>query len=517
MKYSQLNRVNADARLGALRRHQDLFEGGEAFRERIHEYLVRNEREPAAVFQMRCARAHYLNYTARIVRWFAAALFSCPPMARAEPEADAFYADLKEDADGTGTDLDVVLRDAFTRALVGGRAFVRVEAPSRAEGDPEPASLADADRMGLRRMRLCAVPTENVTHWRRHRDGSFAWVLEHERCEELLELDDEGPTITETWTAWRDDGSVRRWQVAYTARTKPTATTDVKEVEPPVNPCGAIPLVELRLPPELHLLAHVAEAQLEHFRKRNALSWAVDRTCYAMPVFTLKDAKKPPPMGAGYYITLGINEKLDWPTPPSAPFEVVQSITRELVQEMHRVVEQMALAVDNNAAAAVGRSGESKSADGHATQIVLPAFGVRVREFLERLLVLVSDARGDVLAWSVEGMDRYEDVSAKDIVDSALASEPLRIPSVTHQREVAKAVSRAMLPHLQEGVRAKINAEIEAGLNPEDTDPEDGRDSTIPPPGGRDSSTPPGPGAEGEGDDNAPKIPKAPRVPREMK
>lgn len=502
MKYSKLNRAHADARLDALRRHQDLFEGGDAFRARVAEYLLQNDVEPSSVFRLRCKRAHYLNYCARIVRWFAAALFASPPSLRSEPEADDWYtSDLKEDADGAGTDLDVVLRDAFTRALVGGRAYVRIEAP--APGDAAPSSLADADRMGLRRMRVCPVPTECIRNWRRHRDGSFAWVLEHERREELEEIDDDAPTITETWTCWREDGTATRWQIAYKPDARPTADTDVPEVDPPSNPTGCIPLVELRLPPELHLLGHIADAQLEHFRKRNALSWAVDRTCYAMPVFHLKDAKKPPPMGAGYYLMIGVDEKLDWPTPPSAPFEVVASMTRELVQEIHRVVEQMALAVDNNAAAAVGRSGDSKDADGRATQIVLPAFGVRVREFEEKILDLVSAARGDVVEWSVEGMDHFEAVDASTIVESALGADPLKIPSATHRRELFKSVSRAMLPHLRGDLRAQIDAEIDAGVNAEDT-----RDSTIPPPPpGNDDGD-----GSGESDES---IPPPPRLPRE--
>jgi hypothetical protein len=498
VKYSLLNRVHPDARLDALRRHQDLFEGGDTFRARVAEYLLQNDVEPASVFRLRCKRAHYLNYCARIVRWFAAALFASPPSLRSEPTADDWYtSSLKEDADGAGTDLDVVLRDAFTRALVGGRAYVRIEAPD--PGDAAPASLADADRMGLRNMRVCAVPTESVRNWRRNRDGSFAWVLEHERREELPDLEDDAPTITETWTQWYADGSARRWQLAYTASNKPNVDTSVPEADPPANPTGVIPLVELRLPAELHLLAHIADAQLEHFRKRNALSWAVDRNCYAMPVFHLKDARKPPPMGTGYFLMLGVDEKLEWPAPPSAPFEVVASMTRELVQEIHRVVEQMALAVDNNAAAAVGRSADSKNADGRATQIVLPAFGVRVREFEEKILDLVSAARGDALAWSVEGMDHFEAVDAATIVESALGADPLRVPSPTHRRELLKSVSRAMLPHLREDLRAKIDAEIEAGVSAEDT-----RESTIPPPGND----------NGEDDE---KIPPPPKVPREAR
>jgi len=484
VKYSLLNRCHADLAPVALQRYQDLFVGGEAFRARIDRYLVRNDLEPTRVYAMRCERAHYLNYVARIIRYFAAALFQRPLTFRAEPAADDWYlGEFKEDADGAGTDLDVVLKDAFVRALVGGRAYVRLEAPT-VEG-PAPDSLAEAERSGARRMTLAKVPTENILNWKRAEDGSFAWVMERACQSELLDPGDEDLTVTETWTAWYADGTVRRWQLVRRAKDKVRADTDVPEVDAPRSPCGTIPIVELCLPPELHLLAHIADPALEAFRKANALSWAIDRTCYAMPVFHLKEAKNPPVMGAGYYLMIGVDEKVEWPSPPSAPFEVVKGLVQSLVQEIHRVVEQMALAVDNNATAAVGRSGESKNADGAATQTVLPSFGEHVRDFAERIFDLVSAARGDRLTWSVQGMDRFDLVGLLELIEAALTSDPLQIPSPTHRREVLKSVSRALLPSVPEDVRATIDREIERGVNAEDTDEgmEKGRGKVPTPPG----------------------------------
>jgi hypothetical protein len=480
VKYSQLSRTHADVEPVALQRYQDLFVGGEAFRRRIDRYLVRNDLEPPRVFAMRCERAHYLNYVARIIRYFAAALFQRPLTFTCDGGADDWYlAVFKEDCDGAGTDLDVALKDAFVRALVGGRAYVRIQAPDL-EG-PAPATLAEAERSGARRMTLAKVPTENVTHWKRAEDGSFEWVMEHACEAELHDPADAELTVTETWTAWYADGTARRWRSVRSASRKMRKEDDVPEVEAPRSPCGAIPIVELRLPPELHLLAHIADPALEAFRKANALSWAVDRTCYAMPVFHLKDgAKSPPVMGAGYYLMIGVDEKVDWPTPPSAPFDVVKGLVQSLVQEIHRVVEQMALAVDNNAAAAVGRSGDSKDADGAATQTVLPSFGERVREFAEKALDLVAAARGDRLTWAVQGMDRFDLLGLLQLIEAALTSDPLQIPSPTHRRELMKSVSRALLPGLPEQVRTTIDGEIDRGVNAEDTDPAPGARRPVP-------------------------------------
>lgn len=503
MKYSHLNRTHSSINLDGISRSLDLFEGGDRFRANVAKYLTQHDMEPLALYKKRCASAYYLNYCARIVNFFASALMSCPPSLKSEPEqVDAWWESFREDADGRGTDLVMLARDFLVRALVSQRSYLRVEFPS-ASSLPAGATLADADRAGARSARLVAVPTECVRNWKRNPDGSFVWVLEHECVEELEDLDDEEPTITETWTQWYADGRARRWQTRHTSRTKPQSSSDVPEVEPPANPCGAIPLIELALKPELCVLSHVAEPQLEHFRKSNALSWSIDKTCYAMPFFHIKSAKKPPTMGAGYYGILGVDEKVEWPAPPSAPFEVIRNNIADLVQEIHRVAEQMALAVDNSKAAAVGRSGDSKAADHEATETVLKAYGQALRDPIERALDLVARGRGESIDWDVAGMDVYDLADAKTLTEMALASDPLQIPSPTHRRELLKAVSRAQLPHLAEDTRQKIEREIDAGVNAEDTREE--RDSTIPPPG-----------QNGDDENDDVKIPPAPRVPQEM-
>ena len=507
MKYALLQRVHPDINLRTLRRFHDLAEGGETFRARIADYLPQHDIEPSKVWKRRQDEAYYINYVARIVNFFASQLMRCPPQLKSEPEVvDPWWDALKEDADGRGKSLAQMGRELLVRALIGRRAYLRVEFP---EGAPLPANatLADADRAGARNGRLVAVPTEHVRHWKRRRDGSFEWVLEHERVEELDDFADEKPRVTETWTCWYADGTARRWQVEYAPDRKPTPSSNVPEVDAPTNPCGAIPLVELVLPPELHVVGLIADPQIAQFRKSNALSWSIDRTCYAMPAFYLKDRRKPPTMGAGYYLMLGAEEKFDWPAPPATAFTVVRDVTKDLVQEIHRVAEQMALAVDNNQAAAVGRSGDSKQADAKATEVVLKAYGNALRDPMERALDLLAIGRGEKTDWDVAGMDVYDLKDAETLTDMALASEPLQIPSPTHRRELLKAVSRAQLPHLDEATRRAIEREIDAGVNAEDL-----RESTVPPPPGGKN----GPESSDGDDGDDPSIPPPPRVPREM-
>lgn len=471
MKLANLQRCHPEHRGDVLRTYRDLFVGGEQFLRNVARYMPRNDLEPPKLYQQRCERAHYVNYAAPIAGYFAAWLFTCPLEVTFDPaETSAgWWPDWKEDCDGTGTDFDDFLRGRFLEALVCRRAWWRVEpadaddAAAAALAAPS-AALADWERAGLGAARVCAVPTEHVTHWRRDPDSdALVWALEHDRREELLELGDDACTITETWTQWRADGAHRRWQLVYQDGGKrPDADTEVPEVAPPADKTGGIPLVELRLPRHLWLLDLVAGPQIENFRARNALAWAIYRTCYAMPVFKLADRKRPPAMGAGYYLMLGVDESVDWPAPPSTPFQVIGDYATQVKDEIYRVTHQMAVGVDQGQAAAVARSGDSKDADNRATEVVLGAFGAPVREAAERTADLLLRARGDATTRaSARGMDRYHVTDAGAVLEQAAAAQVLDIPSRTHRVELLTRAALASAPDLDEAKKAKVVAEIE--------------------------------------------------------
>lgn len=462
MKLQDLRRTHRDYDPATIELHEDLFAGGAQFRRRIGRYLPKHDVEPDAVYARRKAQAHYLNYCAPIANYFASLLVGCPLQIAASEADPDFYATLKEDCDDEGADLNAFARARLTDALVAQRSWVRVEFPAGTGAPVE--SAADFEAAGLGRARLVAVPAKSIVHWSRDGAGALRWVIEYTRHEELVEWTDAEPTVTETWTQWMRDGSARRWQAAYTPARPPLPTDDVREVEPPHNPTGAIPLVCLELPPELWLLNHLADAQLELFRKRNALSWSIDRTCYAMAV--LKTAAKKPPavLGAGYYLQLGPNDSLEWPAPPSTPFETIGAYVATLKDEIHRVATQMAQGVENNAAA-VGRSGDSKAQDAQATVVVLRAYGALVAEMVERVLCLVAAGRGERGAcFDVKGMDRYESDDPGLRADQAVALEELDIPSDTLAREVLTRFALSAIADADEATKATVRAEIAAGL-----------------------------------------------------
>jgi hypothetical protein len=462
----KLQRAHRDYDRDALERNRDLFDGGDRFGRNVRRYLIKNDREPGPVYERRCelAKAEYINYCGPIGNYFASWLMTSKPTFKADPDdgGDAFEK-WKEDCDGHGTDFDQFLRAAFVDALIDQRAWWRIEFPEKSGGE----TRSEWAERGLDMPILRRVPATAIVNWKRD-DNGFAWIVEYERTCFLDDLDDEDETVRETWTQWRRDGQHRRWQCEHAARDKIPADYDVGEVEIPDVFAGVsgIPLVSLELPSELWLMGLLAAPQLAHWRKRVGLSWAIDRTCYAMPVFNLANKKGLSTVGTGYYLRLGPNDKASYLSPPADTYGVVESYLDKLKDEIHRVVQQMARGVDNNAAA-VGRSGDSKRSDDRQTEIVLSGYGACVRAAAERTLDIWSEGRGERAVWHVGGMDNYNVTSASDFVNTAVAAQAIDVPSVTYHREIAKRVAKAQLNDLDEQKAQQIQDEIEAGVTEE--------------------------------------------------
>src|SRR5262245_1701088 len=90
------------ARKSVWRKYHDLYVGGEQFKSRAQQYLIRRQREPGDVYGERLGRVFYENYIGSIVDWYAATLFRREPVLTFEGNneaAKAFFAALVDDVD----------------------------------------------------------------------------------------------------------------------------------------------------------------------------------------------------------------------------------------------------------------------------------------------------------------------------------------------------------------------------------------------------------------------------------
>lgn len=493
MRYADLATRNPGVDPKLLKRYQALYEGGETFRALIPDFMPASPMESARVYELRKKSAYYRSYVGPVVDFFSAQLFGAPFIVRAtdteaggvEAVDDGFYAAFKEDCSGDGADLAHFMKARFTEALIKGGAWVLAELPS--DNGAPPASRADWSSRGLGRATLSSVAPENVLDWELGDDGDLAWAITYACAFKRPNPRVSRTLKTETWRLY-DREVVETYElVVDPKKSKITANTDVPLKSARPHGFTRVPLVPVRLPPGLWLMARCADAQVEHFRQSSALSWATRQACYPMCVFNAKNPENEPPRptGAGYMHTIGIDETIEFIAPATAPFAVIADQIKAQKDEIHRIAQQMANSVDNSAAA-LGRSGESKAADASATAICLLAYGEVVKRAIEEVYELVSDARGDEgIVFSIEGMTHFTLGDVGTILDNAGKAANVIAQSPTLGRELAKQAAAMLLPEASQPTKDAIRAEIDAyrALATEGGSPlADPKDSTGPKP-----------------------------------
>ncbi len=453
--------------------YQALYEGGKAWRERVTRFVDRNPQEPESVYAMRCKAAHYRSYLGPIVDYFVSFLFTAPLVPRANVdgeivEADQFYSALKEDADGSGTDLVDMLRDRLTKAVVQGASYVLLELP-----DPGGADVPDRatwEAMGLGKAKLRRVDRSSVRDFEVDEDGELIWAITYEPSWPRTDPRGARDVCVHTWKVY-DRQTVETFSVSQKKGERLDPDMVVPSVGVRLHGFDRVPLVKFCPSKGLWIANRVESAQREHASLSNAHTWLIRRTCFAMPVLKLKtDERRDDIFGAGYYLKLGVDESLEWSSPPNGPYDAIRQEVESQKDEIHRIVHQMAQGVSNNAAT-VGRSGESKQADAEATRVMLEALGASVREPVERIYDMLARARGDELDWSIEGLSGYNVVDVAGLLQAISQAVLLNIPSQTWGKEVRKRAAMALLPDADQATKDTIALEIESNFVFEDVMP----------------------------------------------
>jgi hypothetical protein len=468
--YKDLNQRHPSADLDRLEDLRALYEGDARLEKRVHRFLFQRPRERPERFELRKREAQYRNYLGPIIDYFASMLFTSKPILKAKTETgedvtapDKYWAKFKEDCDAAGTDLDAFFKARLTDAMVTRTGWLRVHMPQD-EGQP-PLNAADFESRGLGNGRLEAIDSAEVLDWDIGPDGALAFVMLHSATAHRMGPAGGRETIVETWQ-WLTRETVETYSLTWEAEKPPTPETNVPRIgEPAPHGFGRVPLVCLDLPPALWVASRLKSPQLAHFRKVNAQSWSLAATCYAMPVVKVQDPAEyvKQASGAGYEIVLQQDDEFTWEAPPADHFAALDTEIKAEKDEIFRIAHQMALGVENNAAA-VGRSAESKASDAEATRVVLVAFSRFVKETIELVLDLISAARGEKLRWSVEGLDDFAALDIATLLENLkLLKEAGDIPSKTFQIKIKTRVAESLLRDEDEATKQTIRKEIADG------------------------------------------------------
>jgi hypothetical protein len=449
-----------------------LYAGDEAFENRLGRFLPQWEQEPDERYRLRKQIAHYRNYLAAVIDYFAALLFASDPKIAAQDDAgkpiaspDPYYEKFRADCDGNGRDLELFFKDRLTEAMVQRCSWFAIEHQGD-EGTPA-ANRGEAEKRGLVDCQLCALDFAEVYDWETDEEGRLQWVLVHSKTTKRDAIDGERDKVVERWSHYLPD-RVDVYRAEYKKGAPPADTATVKLADDESYPhrFGVVPVFCLELPVGLWAANKLRTPQLAHFRASNAQTWSLAQSCFAMMVFNVgnPEAFGKATKGAGKGFVLGIGEGASWLAPPSQHFAAQDVEIKAEKDEIFRLAHQMALGVDNNAAA-LGRTAESKAADSEATRVILEAYGDLVVEVIERVYDLIAQLRGDGYVFSVDGLADFATADVGALLTVLKDVDKIGgIPSVTWNHGILNDIAKALRPGMDEATAKIVVTEIMNGL-----------------------------------------------------
>jgi hypothetical protein len=474
MAYWLLSQRNPEYLAGTWRRCRAFYKGG-AFllenRDLMREVFPKHLAELPNVYEERCRRAFYLNYSGAIVDWFVSGLASDPIRVGVEAEGDEdaadeielpdeYWGEFLEDVSKPGGEtctFEQHMLEQLRTALQTRRVWTLVDLPEmRDPNAPPAANLADQVKRGELDAYLVHVEPEEVIDWEADDSGELLWAIRWTREVPRGDWRVTRGQIVERFTVY-DRRSWEQYEIRYTKDRKPEADTPVFLVAKGAHTFPRVPLVPFVLPEGLWAMGKLESPARAHFNKRNALDWAEHKSLLPLLYEFLGpedmagstdsgDAADPnravtQTRGQGFVQIRNATDKAEYIGPDSTPFATALASTHDLRDEMHRVTHQMALAT-NNTGASLGRSAESKGQDKEDRTVVLEEFGRLLRAQSLRIIETVERGRGDSTEteWKAEGWESFDLDSLGDVIDQAVSLGTVNIPSPTFQRLHTKDV-----------------------------------------------------------------------------
>jgi hypothetical protein len=442
--------------------YRDLYIGGQQFKTRAVNYLMRRQKEPLEVYSERLGRAFYENYIGSIVDWYSSTLFHREPSLQYEGGMESgrkFLSELQDNCDRRGTTLSAFFQESFRNSLVAGRSIILIDFPTTSE---TPSNRAEEEAIGLSRAFLVSYQAEDLINWSKDDRGCYEWAVLRVRV-------DKQPDVTSTQrireTIWRyyDRTSYKIYR-RIEGGEQSAAIELVGEGLHALANQNRVPIFELEANDTCWLMNKAAQLQLEHFNKSNALGWAVTMGLFAMPVI-YSDREWNQIVGESYYIQLAPGDRFGWAEPDGKVHQIAADHLETLKEEIYRVCYLSQASGEDEGGHA--QSALSKQLDFQMTQEVLRAYGVWVKGVMKKVLEAIVTARQDNIHVAITGLDELDISNFATELEQATSLLALGIPSATFKEQIFERLALKYLSDVRQEIKDQIVREIESQIKSE--------------------------------------------------
>jgi hypothetical protein len=488
--------------------------------------LPRNLGEDDAVYEERCKRACYSPHMTQLIDYILSVLFSDPVKMSAGGEGedekpgsvDPFYDEFFKNTAKQGAQavtFNELLRELAKGALLYRRTWLLVDLPKRPvdeEGKPvKPTNRAEEEKLSLDRAYCVPICPEDVYDWEYDDEtGELEFVLVHNKRQKRAGVESRRSKIKETFTEYRRDGWTRYvWE--YDVKRPPGNRSEPDYTETGVHSFGSVPVIPIEIPEGLWAGGKMKMLATEIFNARSALSWSRNRSLFQMIVARLSQPDPQNPVtedpdrginqvvGPGRVITMAEKDTYEYVGPDAAPFKEAREDLKDLVEDLHRVLHQLAQSVGGSASKSK-QSGESKQADMAHGAVVSKELGRIFRGIAVVIYSKVSAGRKDDgdKKWESKGLSEFDDVSLDDFVTEAVALETVPIASPLFQTLYKFDLASRLLPGMTDDQRDQVYAELQASHTAESMIQDKTNEQLLDDPLGRDAAV-----NDAEADDGA--------------
>jgi hypothetical protein len=440
--------------------YRDLYAGGQQFKTRAAEYLLRRQKEPLDVYGERLQRVFYENYVGSIVDWYASTLFRRQATIQLDKGLAAgrdFLTQFADDADLRGTSLSSFIKGCFIDALIVGKSHILIDFPLVSQ---RLQSRAEEDLAGVSRAFLVRYEAEELINWSRDHRGDYEWVVLRSKVERQPSVDNQ-ETVQEISWRYYDRTSYRIYRQTVGAKESGSIEL-VKEGVHGFAKCNRVPLMDLKVNDGLWLLNKAAHLQLEHFNKSNALSWAITMGLFAMPVI-YSDREWNQIVGESYFIQLGPNDKFGWTEPDGKVYQIAAQNLQTLKEEIYRVCYLPQ--ASGEMISGHMQSAAAKQLDFAITYEILRGYGSLVKDCIKNIVTTISEAREDGVSVSVNGLDEVDIGDFGIELSQAASLLQLGIQSPTLTKQIQQRLAMKYLSDANQDVKNKVLSEIEGQLS----------------------------------------------------
>lgn len=421
--------------------------GGKMYRD--GNYLLQHPFESSTNYRRRKQTSYYYNYCGPVVDIFVSHLFR-KEAARdfGSLTRDALFDAFWWDADLDGNTFRHFMREAQRLASIYGRVSIIVDKPQALA-----STRAEAEALGIRPY-VSLVTPENLVDWSYVRlPSSGRFVLDSVKIKES----------EETYRIWSREGW-ELWQLA--------GQDEVRLVEAGWHGLGEVPLVNLYNKQSGVRMSGVSDIQDIADINRNIYYLCsdareiIENTAFPMLAMPYargsEDEREIGPHNIIQFDPAETNSKPYWLEAPHSSLSEIREWVRQDISEIYRIAKLGGVKRSEDSLSA--RSGAALEMEFQQLYSTLSEKADNIEQAEARIFDLWARWEGK----SFDGLIEYpDDFSVRDIdrdLKNAIEAQSARISSATFKKELQKKIAAAVLPKLDEGVRAKIFDEIAQGV-----------------------------------------------------